>query len=485
MKTVHRIVLRLAAAGLIVAGPPTRRVQSHGRTAHRPGRCREHDRRVCVRQGAERTQVAGHGARRLPVRGARASARTSSTSTTTCSTRFTSRPGRTSPLAGRRSRTSSASRPGSRTADDPAVVSGRRQRRERRGPEPDAVLHGHQGRPSQRAGRSSAGRRAAEQPGQRHAVLQPGRRRREARPRTASPPRTSSIATRSSPSRRSTTATSRSPASATTASTPTSRRSSICCSCASPARMRRAGFNLHLMALAIPIDELGGDSRWSASTRRRAASGFTILFDGQAQARTGAAIGSRSGARAIRCSTKGSSPSRTRTSTAARRRPATTSLPQVRREPRARDAHQPARPRTGHSGHRDRPHRHRRHLHPRPHQGRSVDEPARLAGGGPDHPTNPDDPGFSRLSIFGGDVLISKIQPGFGGGVIPGGWPNGRRFGDDVVDIAVTALISDLRTSPPIIRGPAGDNVNANDMAFNKVFPYESTPQNGRRHVHH
>ena len=80
----------------------------------------------------------------------------------------------------------------------------------------------------------------------------------------------------------------------------------------------------------------------------------------------------------------------------------------------------------------------------------------RLAGGGPMHPTNPDDPGFSRLSIFGGDVLVSQIQPGFGNGVIPGGWPNGRRFGDDVVDIAVTALISDLRTSPPIIRGPGG-----------------------------
>jgi hypothetical protein len=110
---------------------------------------------------------------------------------------------------------------------------------------------------------------------------------------------------------------------------------------------------------------------------------------------------------------------------------------------------------------------------------------ARLAGGGPSHPTNPDDPGFSRLGIFGGDVLKSQIQAGFGGGVIPGGWPNGRRFGDDVLDIAVTALISDLRTSPPIIRGPAGDNVNSNDMPFNKVFPYEPTPQNGRRHGHH
>jgi len=78
---------------------------------------------------------------------------------------------------------------------------------------------------------------------------------------------------------------------------------------------------------------------------------------------------------------------------------------------------------------------------------------------------------------------VSQIQTGFGKGVVPGGWPNGRRFGDDVLDIAVTAIISDLRVSPPIIR-PAGDNVNRNDMAFNKVFPYESTPQNGRNHRH-
>ena len=109
--------------------------------------------------------------------------------------------------------------------------------------------------------------------------------------------------------------------------------------------------------------------------------------------------------------------------------------------------------------------------------------PARLAGG---NPGNPDDAGFSRLGIFGGDVLISKVQPGFDGkGLIPGGWPNGRRFGDDVVDIGVTALISDLRVSPPVINGPAGDNVDHNDMGYNKVFPYAATPQNGRNHVHH
>jgi hypothetical protein len=108
----------------------------------------------------------------------------------------------------------------------------------------------------------------------------------------------------------------------------------------------------------------------------------------------------------------------------------------------------------------------------------------RLAGNGTQQGADPDDPGFSRLSIFGGDTLISQIQPGFGNGVIPGGWPNGRRFGDDVVDIAVTALISNLRVNPPIIRGPAGDNLDFNDVAYNKVFPYESTPQNGRNHSH-
>ncbi len=110
----------------------------------------------------------------------------------------------------------------------------------------------------------------------------------------------------------------------------------------------------------------------------------------------------------------------------------------------------------------------------------------RFAGGGPNDPSNPDDPGFSRLSIFGGDVLKSNIQDPFhNGGFIPGGWPNGRRFGDDVTDIAVTALISDLRDpNNLIIRGPAGDGVDRNDMAFSKVFPYESTPQNGRNHQH-
>lgn len=116
----------------------------------------------------------------------------------------------------------------------------------------------------------------------------------------------------------------------------------------------------------------------------------------------------------------------------------------------------------------------------------------RFAGNGQVAIDNPDDAGFSRLSIFGGDVLESNVAghpfrlPGSAIGAaagkffVPGGWPNGRRFGDDVVDIGVSALISDLRTLPLVIR-VAGDNVNGNELGFNKTFPYESTPQNGRK----
>ncbi|HKS38103.1 MAG TPA: DUF4331 family protein, partial [Verrucomicrobiae bacterium] len=111
--------------------------------------------------------------------------------------------------------------------------------------------------------------------------------------------------------------------------------------------------------------------------------------------------------------------------------------------------------------------------------------PVRVAGSGPNHPVNPDDAGFSRLSVFGGDLLQSGVQDPLGnGGLIPGGWPNGRRFGDDVVDIAVSALISDLR-GPLVIRVADGiDGVSANDSGYNKVFPYAGTPHNGRNHTH-
>src|SRR5262245_3434830 len=125
--------------------------------------------------------------------------------------------------------------------------------------------------------------------------------------------------------------------------------------------------------------------------------------------------------------------------------------------------------------------------------------PVRLAGNGPNDSTNPDDMGFSRLSIFGGDILESsaaghpfRLPSQFlgmpaGKFFVPGGWPNGRRFGDDVLDIAIIALISDLRDPANLkIFNPLNgnyDGVTGNELGFNKVFPYESTPQNGRKIV--
>jgi Domain of unknown function (DUF4331) len=251
-----------------------------------------------------------------------------------------------------------------------------------------------------------------------------------------------------------------------------------------PGRDSQGGFNLHLMALAIPIDELGGDKQiagvYATTSRER----FRILVDGPQKsepfgdwvqvARQGNPLFAE-GLVAIEDKDLYSRTSPASDKVLFRKYAENPELAkllnQLVLEP---DIPGIETGRTDIAG----------IYIPDLIKVDLSTGPARLAGGGPDHPTNPDDPGFSPLSIFRGDTLVSKIQPGFGKGVVPGGWPNGRRFGDDVLDIAVTALISDLRVSPPILRGPAGDNVNRNDMAFNKVFPYESTPQNGRNHRH-
>jgi hypothetical protein len=84
-------------------------------------------------------------------------------------------------------------------------------------------------------------------------------------------------------------------------------------------------------------------------------------------------------------------------------------------------------------------------------------EPVRLAG----------QPGFNRLSVFGGDTTANGT---------PSGWPNGRRLGDDVVDIALTAVASGPSFNT-ITAG--GDNINSNDQVYNLVFPYSATPHAG------
>jgi len=77
----------------------------------------------------------------------------------------------------------------------------------------------------------------------------------------------------------------------------------------------------------------------------------------------------------------------------------------------------------------------------------------------------PGQAGFSRLGILGSDTTTGT------GGSRSSGWPNGRRIGDDVVDILLTALSQ--------FTVDIGDNVNANDQVYNQVFPYLGTPHAG------
>jgi hypothetical protein len=66
----------------------------------------------------------------------------------------------------------------------------------------------------------------------------------------------------------------------------------------------------------------------------------------------------------------------------------------------------------------------------------------------------------SRLGVIGGDVA---------------GFPNGRRLGDDVIDIALQVLAGELLGNP----NDLGDGVDANDVAFGSTFPYVGLPHSG------
>lgn len=75
----------------------------------------------------------------------------------------------------------------------------------------------------------------------------------------------------------------------------------------------------------------------------------------------------------------------------------------------------------------------------------------------------------NRLSFIGGDTTNGAAS----------GWPNGRRLGDDVVDIALTAVASGPSYTAITV---VGDNVAENDQTYNYVFPYAATPHAGARH---
>jgi hypothetical protein len=66
----------------------------------------------------------------------------------------------------------------------------------------------------------------------------------------------------------------------------------------------------------------------------------------------------------------------------------------------------------------------------------------------------------SRLGVLGGDT---------------GGFPNGRRLADDVVDIEEQAVAGFLKDK----KVPLGDGVNGNDKPYLQSFPYEPDPAEG------
>jgi hypothetical protein len=80
---------------------------------------------------------------------------------------------------------------------------------------------------------------------------------------------------------------------------------------------------------------------------------------------------------------------------------------------------------------------------------------------------------YSPLGAFGGDVA---------------GFPNGRRVGDDVLDIAARAAGGGILHLLGAINCPVSlqlsDNVQQNDTDYLNVFPYLGTPHQGYNHVH-
>lgn len=75
----------------------------------------------------------------------------------------------------------------------------------------------------------------------------------------------------------------------------------------------------------------------------------------------------------------------------------------------------------------------------------------------------------NRLGVLGGDVA---------------GFPNGRRLGDDVVDIAFRVMAGASPLTPSFntgINAQLGDGVNGNDVAFLNTFPFVALPWAGNR----
>jgi hypothetical protein len=81
----------------------------------------------------------------------------------------------------------------------------------------------------------------------------------------------------------------------------------------------------------------------------------------------------------------------------------------------------------------------------------------------------PPSPNPSTMGVLGGDLA---------------GFPNGRRVGDDVLDIVLQAAAGATPLTPAFNRSPnntLGDGVNRNDMPYLTTFPYLGIPHAGNK----
>jgi len=84
-------------------------------------------------------------------------------------------------------------------------------------------------------------------------------------------------------------------------------------------------------------------------------------------------------------------------------------------------------------------------------------------------PVTINDPAYSRMGVLGGDA---------------GGFPNGRRVGDDVLDIVLQAAAGATPLTPAFNRSPnntLGDGVDHNDVPYLRNFPYLGVPHAGNK----
>jgi len=96
-------------------------------------------------------------------------------------------------------------------------------------------------------------------------------------------------------------------------------------------------------------------------------------------------------------------------------------------------------------------------------------------------------PGVRPAEMLRLNVAVTPVFTPHPLGVLAGdiaGFPNGRRLGDDVVDIALRAMAGATPLTPTFntgINAQLGDGVGGNDKPFLTVFPYVAAPHAGNK----